>query len=104
MAGPGASLPILTWLPSHLVILNQGQVNSARIPDPAGRGRLALSLIYFRLVKHFTNVSVSAKMRLTSKGTCQNPLRGVQNPIKSRSTGRQNYENRVQNRLAHLNI
>jgi hypothetical protein len=57
-----------------------------------------------RLVKHFTNVSVFAKVPLTSLATPQKPLREAQNTIKFRSKRCKKCENGIKFRLAHLNI
>jgi len=55
-------------------------------------------------VKDFTNVSVSAKVPLTSLATPHQPLRKAQNAIKFRSKACKKCENGLKFRLAHLNI
>ena len=55
-------------------------------------------------VKDFTNVSVFAKVRLTSFATPQKPTREAQNTIKFRSKACKKCENGIKFCLAHLNI
>jgi hypothetical protein len=57
-----------------------------------------------RAVKNFTNVSVSAKMRLTSISALKKPSKEASNAIKFYENGHQKYEKGVRFCVTHLNI